>query len=67
MAATNDQITALEAALFSGELRVRINDRETTYRSVEELRSALAEARASQQVAGSIRKRIVRLYSGSGL
>ena len=65
MAATDAQIAAMEAALFSGELRTRFGDREVTWRSVEELKAALAEAKASQAVSSGTRKRMVRLYSGS--
>ncbi len=61
MAATDEQIAAMEAALYSGELRTRFNDREVTWRSVDELTKALAIARASQ----SASSRIIRLYNGS--
>jgi hypothetical protein len=61
MAATNEQIAAMEAALYSGELRTRFNDREVTWRSVDELTKALAIARASQMAS----TRIIRLYNGS--
>lgn len=61
MAATQEQIDALEAALFSGERTVRFADREVTFRSVEEIRMALEAARNSQKP----RRRLVRLYDGS--
>ncbi len=67
MAATNAQIAAMQAALYSGELRTRINDREVQWRSVEELKAALAEAIASQQVAAGTRSRVIRLYNGSDI
>lgn len=67
MAATTEQITAMEAALFSGELRTRIGEREITWRSVEELKSALAEAKASLLVSSGRRSRLVRTYSGSDI
>ena len=42
---TQQKIEALESALFSGELQVRIGDRWITYRSVDELKDALSYAR----------------------
>lgn len=42
---TQADIDALEAALVSGQLQVRIGDRWITYRSVEEIERALAYAR----------------------
>lgn len=44
MAATAEQITALEAALYSGELTVEYGDRRITYRSVADIERALARA-----------------------
>ena len=61
MAATQEQINALEAALYSGEKTVRFADREVTFRSLDEIRSALEAARNSQRP----RRRLVRLYDGS--
>lgn len=40
MAFTTADLDALDRAISSGELRVRLNDREVTYRSTEELLSA---------------------------
>ena len=65
MAATAAQVTALETALYQGHLTVRFDDRSVTYRSVSELKQALAEANASLEVAAGTRRRVVRLYSGS--
>lgn len=42
MAFTQIQIDALKAALSSGTLKVRMNDREVTYRSLQEMRELLA-------------------------
>ena len=56
----------MESALYAGELKVRHPDGgEVTYRSVEELKAALAEARASQALDAGTRRRVVRLYDGS--
>jgi hypothetical protein len=41
MAHTEDQLTALEAALAKGERRVTFGDKTVEYRSVEELQVAI--------------------------
>ena len=41
MAYTEDQLTALEAALAKGEKRVTFGDKTVEYRSVEELKDAI--------------------------
>ena len=41
MAYTEDQLTALEAALAKGEKRVTFGDKTVEYRSVEELKEAI--------------------------
>lgn len=41
MAYTEDQLTALEAALAKGEKRVTFGDKTIEYRSVEELKDAI--------------------------
>lgn len=41
MAYTDDQLTALEAALAKGEKRVTFGDKTIEYRSVEELKDAI--------------------------
>ena len=41
MAYTEDQLTALEAALAKGEKRVTFGDKPVEYRSVEELKDAI--------------------------
>lgn len=40
MAFTNDDLTALDEAIASGELKVKINGREIEYRSIEALLKA---------------------------
>jgi hypothetical protein len=45
MAYTQDQLTALEAALAKGEKRVTFGDKTVEYRSVEELRAAIREVK----------------------
>lgn len=51
MAYTQSDVDALEAAIKSGALRVRVADRETTFRSLNEMQSVLADMR--RQVAGA--------------
>jgi hypothetical protein len=46
MAYTQDQLTALEAALAKGERRVTFGDKTVEYRSVEELRVAMRDVRS---------------------
>ena len=41
MAYTEDQLTALEAALAKGEKRVTFGDKTVEYRSVDELKEAI--------------------------
>lgn len=40
MAFTNDDLAALDRAIASGELTIRTNDRQVTYRSIDELKMA---------------------------
>lgn len=49
---TQANVDALEQALVSGELQVRMGDRWITYRSVEEIREALAYARDKVAASG---------------
>lgn len=42
MAYTEEQLTALEAALAKGEKRVTFGDKTVEYRSVEELKEAIS-------------------------
>lgn len=66
MAFTPDQLQALDDAIASGELTVRANGREVTYRSLRDLllaRDAIARALAdasapSAPAAGSARHRL---------
>lgn len=54
MAITQADIDALEAALVSGELRVRKGDREVTYRSIDEIEKALSRARRAMAGQGNV-------------
>ena len=45
MAHTEDQLTALEAALAKGERRVTLGDKSVEYRTVEELQEAIKEVK----------------------
>jgi len=51
MALTTADIDALEAALARGEIKVKLADREVTYRSIAELSQAIAYARNQQAIA----------------
>jgi len=64
MSYTAAQITALEKAIATGALQVRYGDRSVTYRSLDEMRSLLAEMKG--QVQGVVRTRQVRLRSNKG-
>ncbi len=46
IAALEANIANLKAAIYSGALRVRFNDRDTTFRSMPELKDALRMAEA---------------------
>lgn len=68
MAYTQAQLEALEEALASGMLRVSFEGRSMEYRSVEELKKAIAEVRAglaAQQ--GMPRGRVVKVYTRKAL
>ena len=45
MAYTSEQLTALEQALARGERRITLGDKTAEYRSVDELKAAIAEVR----------------------
>ena len=45
MAYTQEQLSALEAALAKGEKRVTFGDKTVEYRSVEELKAAIREVK----------------------
>lgn len=51
MAYTQADVDALEAAIKSGALRVRVADRETTFRSLDEMQTILRDMK--RQVAGT--------------
>lgn len=51
MAVSQTDIDNLEAALMQGELKVRIGDREVTYRSIDDLAKALSYAKGQASVA----------------
>jgi hypothetical protein len=71
MAFTQDQVTALEAAIATGTLRVSYADREVQYQSLSAMRALLRQMRneLSPQPAGGKRRRgLVRLtQTGTGL
>lgn len=59
MAATQAMIDALEEALFSGELSIAYQGKRVEFRSVTEIREALAVARAEKAAAsGTLRRRV---------
>ncbi len=68
MAFTQSQLEALEAALASGTLRVSYEGRSVEYRSVDELKKAIAEVKASLAAADPTtpRSRVIRLYTEKG-
>ena len=47
MAYTEEQLSALEGALAKGEKRVTFGDKTVEYRTVEELKQAIAEVEAA--------------------
>ncbi len=68
MAYTQTQLDALQAALASGELRVSYDNKTVEYRSVAEIKIAIAEVSAAlAEAAGTGRPRQVRSYPGTGL
>lgn len=68
MAFTQSDIDNLKSAIASGEKRVRLSDgRETEYRDVPALLSALALAEAEvAQAAGTARPRVIRTTVDKG-
>lgn len=68
MAYSQTQLEALEAALASGTLRVTFEGRSLEYRSVDELKKAIAEVKASLAAADPVRprSRVVRAYTSKG-
>ena len=59
MAYTESQLEALEAALASGTLRVTFEGRSIEYRSVDELKKAIADPARP-------RSRVIRAYTSKG-
>ncbi|HPT27530.1 MAG TPA: hypothetical protein PLZ95_14015 [Bryobacteraceae bacterium] len=68
MAYTQSQLEALEAALASGTLRVSFEGRSVEYRSVDEIKKALAEVKAALAAAdpATPRTRMIRVYTEKG-
>jgi len=68
MAYSQTQLEALEAALASGTLRVTFEGRSLEYRSVDELKKAIAEVKASLAAADPVRprSRVIRAYTSKG-
>ncbi len=66
MAYTQAHLDALQEALASGELRVRFADREVTYRSIEELKSAIATVQAALEAAAGAQIRRHLVYTDKG-
>ena len=72
MAYTEEQLTALEAALAKGEKRVTFGDKTVEYRSVEELKEAIraVERGLSEQAANTglmpPAPRQIRVLTGKG-
>jgi multidrug resistance efflux pump len=61
MAYTSEQLTALEQALARGERRVTLGDKTVEYRSVDELKAAIAEVRGALAAAQGVRTRQIRI------
>jgi roadblock/LC7 domain-containing protein len=65
---TQTQLEALEAALASGTLRVSFEGRSLEYRSVDELKKAIAEVKAAMAAADPARprSRVIRVHTTKG-
>jgi multidrug resistance efflux pump len=61
MAYTSEQLSALEQALARGERRVTLGDKTVEYRSVDELKAAIAEVRGALAAAQGVRTRQIRI------
>ncbi len=57
MAFTVEQLTAIEAAIASGELKVAFDGREVTYRSVDDLLKARNTVKSALQESGTLTKK----------
>lgn len=64
MAYTADQLQALQDALASGELTVEFDGKRVTYRSVDELRQAIAVVEGALADAGTVPARTRVSYAG---
>jgi len=63
MAWTSTQLAALKDALASGKLSIRFGDRSIQYRSVDELRKAIAIV--EKEVNGASATKVVKAYFAS--
>lgn len=66
MASTQEQLEALRAALATGVRRVRFENREIEYRSIEELKAAIAAAEAELAKSQGVVIRQIRVSTGKG-
>lgn len=67
MAYTEDQLQALRNALANGARRVRFGDREIEYRTVDELKQAIAAAEAeTTKTSGKPFTRQIRISTQKG-
>lgn len=67
MAYTADEIAALKRILITGAERVKHGDKETGFRSPQEIRQIIADAEAEIATAngsGPVRRSVVRFTSG---
>lgn len=62
MAYTTTQLAAIEAAIATGELTVKIDGREVTYRSISDLLKAKREIEAGLVAAGSTARPTTQSY-----
>ena len=66
MTYTEEQIGALRAALASGVLTVSYDGKSVTYRSIEEIKAALAEIEGARAREAGKRVRQIRIVSNKG-
>ena len=68
MAYTESQLEALEEALASGTLRVSFEGRSVEYRSIDEIKKAIAEVKAGLASANPAtpRTRMIRVFTEKG-
>ncbi|WP_299078935.1 hypothetical protein [uncultured Paraglaciecola sp.] len=57
MSFTVEQLTAIESAIASGELKVVFDGREVTYRSVDDLLKARNTVKSALQESGALTKK----------